>query len=321
MTVSEIGLHQKHMPQIFHRVPAAAYAPAPYLENAKVDPATGHREPARDPATGIPSAGAAFGGGGERNLRSDHGAGHRADGIRRNGTRGRRSGGPHSGGTDEVAGESVAFAASAIPQRKLEVVFGQRRPVSFSLLPDGLRTLIGWMADMALRLVLSPDQPDTPPLEKHCVVLIDEPELHLHRSGSATCCRPVPRLLPNAQIIAATHSPWVVCSVNEGWLHRLKIGAGGAVDILPPQPLTPGDSVLDVLEDVMEVPQWYDPESERMLDDLKARMASLTENDSRAVQEALTLAERIARRGEALAQIVAPDLLDLRERTGKPAAD
>ena len=156
----------------------------------------------------------------------------------------------------EVAGESVAFAASAIPQRKLEVIFGQRRPGSFSLLPDGLRTLIGWMADMALRLVLSPDQPDTPPLEKHCVFLIDEPELHLHPKWQRHVLPALQRLLPNSQIIAATHSPWVVCSVNEGWLHRLKIGAGGTVDILPPQPLTPGDSVLDWLEDVVEVPEW-----------------------------------------------------------------
>jgi hypothetical protein len=61
------------------------------------------------------------------------------------------------------------------------------------------------------------------------ILLIDEPETHLHPKWQKHFLPDVIEVFPNLQIIAATHSPFVVSSVRGARVYRCRAVEGGAV--------------------------------------------------------------------------------------------
>ncbi len=124
------------------------------------------------------------------------------------------------------------------------------REMQFKQLPDGLRSIIGWLASCVVKLdMLHPDVES--PLEQPLILLLDEPDAHLHPAWQRKLIPAVQSLLPNAQIFVATHSPFVISSVNHGWIYVFKADADGNVTIESPKPCSAGDSYIDVVEDVL----------------------------------------------------------------------
>ena len=77
-----------------------------------------------------------------------------------------------------VTDRSFMFHLELRPQCQLCVYWGGVR-MSIRQLPDGLRSIIGWMALAVSRLNAKyPDHPD--PLSIPLILLLDEPETHLH---------------------------------------------------------------------------------------------------------------------------------------------
>lgn len=82
-----------------------------------------------------------------------------------------------------------------------------------SQLSDGERSLLGLAANLARRLVPL-TKTGSGPVDAEAIVLVDEVELHLHPTWQETV---LPRLLktfPNIQVVATTHSPSVLASVD-----------------------------------------------------------------------------------------------------------
>ncbi len=90
-----------------------------------------------------------------------------------------------------------------------------RNPVGFNELSDGYSSAILIMADLLLRMdqkwLVTNNELDK---SKEGIVLIDEPEKHLHLEMQRTILPFLVEMFPRLQFIVATHSPFVVNSLE-----------------------------------------------------------------------------------------------------------
>lgn len=124
--------------------------------------------------------------------------------------------------------------------------------VRLGLLPDGLKSIVSWVADLLMRLDRIPWQDNTPVLQRRFLLLLDEVDIHLHPAWQRKVLPLAQRIFPNAQIIASTHSPFVVASVHDAQIGR-EYAARRQAD--PGYrfrwPRRDGTSVLDVVREAL----------------------------------------------------------------------
>lgn len=105
-------------------------------------------------------------------------------------------------------------------------------------LSDGERALLVLAANVARRLALLVPE-GTEPLRASALLLIDEVELHLHPAWQERVLPGLRRAFPNMQIVATTHSPSVLASVQRSDQVRI-LEAGSAYS--PSDPVTGRDA-------------------------------------------------------------------------------
>jgi hypothetical protein len=130
------------------------------------------------------------------------------------------------------------------------------------------------------------------------VVLIDEPENHLHPSMQRTVLHSLTQAFPNGQFIVATHSPFVVSSVKESRVYVLKTEA----DILETGDRTLSVSSIfldhankaatasEILREVLGVPVTLPVWAERQVEAIAQRHTDqpITEDSIRALRTELS---------------------------------
>lgn len=183
---------------------------------------------------------------------------------------------------EELGLRSFAFRARNRPQRDLEVEWNDKR-LRFNQLPDGLRLVIGWFVDIVVMSDLVPapgvENSESLPFERPFILLLDEPETHLHVSWQRRILPLAQKLFPNAQMFVATHSPFVVSSVNMGWIHKLEQQEDGSVKIIEAVKAGKGDSYMTAVQEVLGLKEWFDPETEQLLGKFDAALdAAYSEN-------------------------------------------
>jgi predicted ATP-binding protein involved in virulence len=139
------------------------------------------------------------------------------------------------------------------------------------MLSDGIRNMLGMVADIAYRAaVLNPQLGSEAAQKTPGIVLIDEIDLHLHPKWQRRVVDDLKAAFPTIQFVATTHSPFIVQSLREGELINL--------DPQPPEEYH-DKSIEDIAENLMgvELPQ----KSERYLEMMKA-----AEEYYRVLQEA-----------------------------------
>ncbi len=196
---------------------------------------------------------------------------------------------------------------------RLKVVWGGVR-MHLRQLPDGLRSIIGWLASCVAKADLAlPKSED--PLDVALILVLDEPETHLHPAWQRQVLPALMALLPNAQIFVATHSPFVVSSVNCGWIYIFKADADGSVKIAPPTPCSKGDSYIDAVEDTLGLKEWYDPETEGMLERFRElRETAIKTGATTDVDSMRSLAAAIAGRSQTLEAMMGRELAQFSSR-------
>lgn len=208
-----------------------------------------------------------------------------------------------------VTERPFAFVSSVHPKPELRVRWGDG-PATFEIttLPDGLRSILGWLVQGVVWMDIFWDQaPD--PLNEPVILLVDEPETHLHPEWQWRVMPMMQRLFPKAQIFVATHSPFIVSSLNENaWIHRLKVGEAGAVTVEAPRKVEQGDSYVTAMTEVLEVTGWFDPENQAMLEDFRVLRSAALRGEVGKDAELLAKAETIAARGQELGNIVGAEL-------------
>lgn len=137
--------------------------------------------------------------------------------------------------------------------------------LTFNQLPDGIKSIFSWLADLLMQMDRVKWVNDTPVFERNFILFLDEIEVHMHPKWQRKILPAVQGLFPNAQIFISTHSPFVVGSVDGAWVHRLVKPNGDSVPDGEPFLSEDGKSVLHVLEEVFGVTEQFGPDVERDL--------------------------------------------------------
>ncbi len=90
---------------------------------------------------------------------------------------------------------------------------GEKKEVLLSQLSSGYRNMLALVMDFARRLAQANPQMENP-LAAEAILMIDELDLHLHPTWQQQIIPDLRKVFPNTQIIATTHSPEVVTTVN-----------------------------------------------------------------------------------------------------------
>ena len=203
----------------------------------------------------------------------------------------------------ELTGRKLSFRPVPTPTTRLLVAWGSTEALPFELLPDGLRSVLGWLVDLAVTMDLHyPDKAE--PWNQPLIVLLDEVERHLHPAWQRKILPIAQKLFPQAQFFVATHSPFIISSLNEGWIHHLELGENGRVTVDAPMAAAEGDSYVSVMASIMGVTELYDPETESLLQNYRDLRAAAMRREAGKREEAIILSEKIAQRGPELAYMM-----------------
>lgn len=117
--------------------------------------------------------------------------------------------------------------------------------VPFTSLSDGYRNVIKIILDIATRMcILNPYQKGNTLKNTPGIVVIDEIDLSLHPTWQRKIIGILKELFPKIQFICATHSPFIIQSLEEGELITLDQQLDSEYS---------GESIEDIAEDVMGV--------------------------------------------------------------------
>lgn len=93
------------------------------------------------------------------------------------------------------------------------------RTLPFRMLSDGVKNMLGMVADIAFRAaILNPHLGPEAARKSPGIVLIDEIDLHLHPKWQRRVIEDLKRTFPEIQFFATTHSPFMIQSLREGEL-------------------------------------------------------------------------------------------------------
>lgn len=95
------------------------------------------------------------------------------------------------------------------------IKLGDGRELTFNVLPDGFSAFLSILMDLFVRLELIRKSVGNHSYDPCGIVLIDEPETHLHLSLQYQVLPILTSLFPNVQFIVATHSPAVISSIKQ----------------------------------------------------------------------------------------------------------
>lgn len=157
----------------------------------------------------------------------------------------------------EVIMEAVRYSLEEELQEGQKVVYSSRygeiairntdgTVIRFASLSDGYRNVIKIVTDIATKMCILNPYLGKKTLE--CtpgVVVIDELDLSLHPTWQKRIVRILKTLFPKIQFVCATHSPFIIQSLEHGELIGLD-------DIMDEE--YSGQSIEDIAEDIMKVP-------------------------------------------------------------------
>ena len=90
---------------------------------------------------------------------------------------------------------------------------GEKRELTLNQLSAGYRNMFALVMDFARRLAQANPHLENP-LEAEAILMIDELDLHLHPTWQQKIIPDLRKVFPNTQIIATTHSPEIVTTVD-----------------------------------------------------------------------------------------------------------
>lgn len=181
------------------------------------------------------------------------------------------------------------------------------RVIELGLLPDGLKSIVSWVADLLMRLDRIPWAGDIPAMKRNFLLLLDEVDIHLHPSWQRKVLPIVQRVFPNAQIIASTHSPFVVASAADATIITLAVGDGVA-SVEKTLPSQTGVSYSAVLRSIFGIDKEFDIGTEREFERFHDAKGRLLAGDVAARPEVDALARSLAARSEEVRELVGIEL-------------
>jgi len=201
--------------------------------------------------------------------------------------------------------QNVSFEVEIEPrfQPRLRIM---GKSLNFSQLPDGVRSTVAWVSDFMMRQDLVRWSPSLGG-KRPGFLLLDEVDAHLHPLWQRRLLPAMREALPDVQIIATSHSPFVISSCPGSRVHVLELDSQGVARSRPPVDSPIGESVTTTLKEIFGVDSRFDILTERQLNEWnelkrgEARSALSTADQRRLEEITVTLSER----SEELRSIVA----------------
>lgn len=119
----------------------------------------------------------------------------------------------------ELLGEPVTLKFKREPSFSFWIVDARGRESPFAALPSGWSAVLGIVSMLLIAYEAHDADPITSDLP--ALLVVDEPELHLHPGLQWTVLPTLGRLFPNLQIVAATQSPIVAASLEHATVYDL----------------------------------------------------------------------------------------------------
>ncbi len=122
-----------------------------------------------------------------------------------------------------LSGDRSMHAEYSYREYDFLAVSNGRQPVPFDRLSDGMSAALAIVADLMLRMDYNwLEEGSLRRYDREGIVLIDEPEAHLHVSLQKTILPFLIRFFPGLQFIVATHSPYVRDSISNVMVYDLE---------------------------------------------------------------------------------------------------
>ena len=191
--------------------------------------------------------------------------------------------------------------------------------LDFDVLPDGLKSLISWIGDLLMRLDSLKWKDDTPIFDREIILFLDEIEVHLHPAWQRKVLPVVQKLFKNSQIFVSTHSPFVVNSVDDAWVYKLKLD-GGKARVAKVKKTENSESITQVLREIFDIYGLFGKDVQDSLDKLEELRDKILSNGSNKKDETEFL--RIAKSlydepSDQVKNIIKGELQQLSEIKGK----
>ncbi len=198
------------------------------------------------------------------------------------------------------------------------VLIKDNQKLDFDVLPDGLKSLISWIGDLLMRLDSLKWKDDTPIFDREIILFLDEIEVHLHPAWQRKVLPIVQKLFKNAQIFVSTHSPFVVNSVDDAWVYKLKVTDGKA-KVESVTKSEDGNSYSYVLEETFDIKEEFGVGVQKDLEkfkDLRNQILSSTNGTSKFEKDIKVLGRKLAEQSEELNTIVQFEIRQINRRKG-----
>jgi predicted ATP-binding protein involved in virulence len=189
--------------------------------------------------------------------------------------------------------------------------------LSFDQLPDGVKSLFGWVADLVIRLHRLQWKDDLPIFDRNFILFLDEIEVHLHPAWQRKILPVVQKLFKNAQIFISTHSPFVVGSVDGAWVHKLK--KDGAYAVLDGEPVLSEDaeSYDTILEEIFGIKERFGVRVEEDLKKFYHFKSKILNDEDYDMDTFLNLVSKLATESIELESMLGMELKQIKRLTGK----
>lgn len=158
-----------------------------------------------------------------------------------------------------------------VGQEELVALHKDAGTMPVAQLSDGVRNMIGLVADMAFRATkLNPHLGTEAARETEGIVLIDEVDMHLHPAWQQTVLASLQEAFPKIQFIVTTHSPQVLSTVSREHIRVLEQRDGvytASTPVFSPLAHESGDALARIMQvhkepelaiqsDIREYEQW-----------------------------------------------------------------
>jgi energy-coupling factor transporter ATP-binding protein EcfA2 len=216
----------------------------------------------------------------------------------------------------EVCGLEIAFRLERSPLAVTLRINGEN--VQFDGLPDGLKSIISWVADLSLRLEAIPWEKEGDVFTQPIILFLDEIDIHLHPKWQRRILPAVQKLLPNAQIFASTHSPFVVGSVEDAWIYKLPDPVQGHTTEKEVVGIKSGagQSYRLILEEIFGINEEFDVETESLFDQFYAARDTVLKTNA-GIETLLAAARTLTDRSEEARLIIARELRQISRLIGQ----
>jgi energy-coupling factor transporter ATP-binding protein EcfA2 len=209
-----------------------------------------------------------------------------------------------------ICGQDIEFTVDIEPSLQPRLLMYEKR-LDFSQLPDGVRSMVGWLADFLMRMdaydqwvAKESERID----ETGRMLLLDEIDTHLHPQWQRRILPSIKQALPDVQVFATTHSPFVIASCSSARIHVLEVDDNGVARNRPAIDAPVCESILATIKDIFGVSSRFDIETEKLLDEWNEldRGQAVGSLSSKEEQRMAELTENLSSKSKTLKQIVSP---------------